>query len=149
MIPALKEGLRGWSMKPWIWLRIASVLIALFAAGHTFGHLSSSDATPEQKALTAAKRTFHFDPIALNPTVWDLYSGLSLAMIVNLTLLSVLIWQLSKLARSSAAQARPMVWALVVAQVLMSLVCLTNFFVVPLVLSALATVALLVAAVNL
>jgi hypothetical protein len=124
-------------------------LIALFAAGHTFGHLSSSDASPEEKAVTAAKRTFHFDLIGSQHTIWDLYAGLSLFLIVNLTLLAVLMWQFSGLARSSPTQVRPIVWTLVVAQSLMSLFCFTNFFIVPSVLSTAATLCLLMAAVGL
>jgi len=136
-------------LKPWIWLRIASVLITLCAAGHTFGHLSSSDASPEEKAVTAAKRSFHFDLIGAQHTIWDVYAGLSLFMIVSLVLLAVLMWQLSDLARSFPSQVRPMVWALVVAQFLISLLCLTNFFFVPSLLSTAATFCLLMAAIGL
>jgi hypothetical protein len=139
----------GGLVKPWIWLRVASAFLALFTAGHTFGHFASSEDTPEEKAVTDAMKNFHFDVMGSIRTPWDFLRGFSLLLIVNLAILTVVIWLLSNVARSSPGQARRLVWALMVGQSLISVICWTKFFLAPSVLSTLAALSLLVAAVGL
>src|SRR6266853_1722024 len=50
-------------MKPWILLRVASVLTLIFCAGHTYGALGSSSRDPEQAAVFMAMQAFPFEII--------------------------------------------------------------------------------------
>jgi hypothetical protein len=133
-------------VKPWIWLRVAAVFDALFTAGHTYGHFAPADSSPEEKAVTDAMKNFHFDLMGTMRTPWEIFRGFSLLLTVNLAILAVVIWLLSTVARSSPTQTRAVVWALVVGQAVISVICWTDFFLAPALLSTLAALSLLVAA---
>ena len=136
-------------MKPWIWIRVAAVFDGLFTAGHTLGHFSSSDSGPEEKAVTDAMKNFHFEIMGSTRTIWGFFRGFSLLLCINLLILTVVLWLLGSVARSSPAQARLMVWALLAGQTMITVLCWTDFFLAPAILSTLAAVALLVAVVGL
>jgi len=136
-------------MKSWIWLRVASGLYAVFAVLHGSGYVAEPDGPPEQKAITDAMRNFRFEIMGSNRSAWDFFRGFGLMFILNVALLAVLTWLLSNLARSSPAQARPIAWALVVGQILLTVICWTKFFIAPGLLSTLIALFLAVAAVGL
>ena len=64
-------------MKPSILYRIASVLLVLFALGHTLGFRQLQ---PEWNAdsVVASMRAVHFEAQGFNRTYWDFYSGFGL-----------------------------------------------------------------------
>lgn len=54
------EGCRRGCVKAATWFRITSVLLLLFAAGHTFGFLTFRPATAEGQAVWAAMNGVRF-----------------------------------------------------------------------------------------
>jgi len=133
-------------MKPSIWLRVASGLMALFALGHTVGHFKGPRQGAQNDFVVAAMKSAHFDVMGSSRTYWDFYQGYSLFVIVTTLLLAVLIWLLSDLARTQPSQARPMVWALAAGVTLFAVICWTNFFLAPAMINTLAALCLVMAA---
>jgi hypothetical protein len=114
--------------------RIASVLILLFAAGHTIGFLQID---PEWKvdAMIGAMRSIHFDVFGSNRTYWDFYVGFGLFATVFLVFSAVLAWQLGGLPSGTLAQMRGTAWALVICFGALAILNLRYFFIVPIVFS--------------
>ncbi|HEX2712187.1 MAG TPA: hypothetical protein VHM88_08195, partial [Candidatus Acidoferrales bacterium] len=83
-------------MKPSLLYRIASVLLMLFAAGHTLGF---SKVQPQWgvDALIGSMRTIHFDAQGFSRTYWDFYVGFGLFVSVFLLFAAFLAWQLGGL----------------------------------------------------
>ena len=56
-------------MKPWIWLRIASVLNVLFVLGHGTGHINTiRHAMPGGEGVVNAMKAFHFNVMGSDRT---------------------------------------------------------------------------------
>jgi hypothetical protein len=91
-------------------------------------------------------KTFHFSAMGSDRTYWDFFTGYSLMVVVTAVLLAVVLWQLSRLAKSHALEVRPLLWTLTVAQVAITIIAYTNFFAAPAVGNTLASVCLAMAA---
>src|SRR5258707_15573351 len=76
--------------------RISSVLLLLFAAGHTFGFRQNN---PEwgAHAVLALMRSVHFDAQGFTRTYWDFFSAFGLFFSVFLLFAAVLAWVLARL----------------------------------------------------
>jgi hypothetical protein len=76
--------------------RIASVLLLLFALGHTLGFRQNN---PEWAAgaVIDAMRSLHFDAQGFNRSYWDFFSAFGLFFTVFLLFAAALAWQLSSL----------------------------------------------------
>ena len=70
-------------MKASLLYRIASVLLILFALGHTLG-FQRVDPRWGVDSIIAASRSTHFDVQGLNRTYWDFYTGFGLFVTVLL-----------------------------------------------------------------
>ena len=130
-------------MKPWIWLRIAAALQALGIVGHTLETASPAPThgTGEQ-AVFDAMQSFHFDMMGSSRSIWDFYRGYQFSTTVNFALVVTLMWLLSNLSRSSPRQARPMVIALLAAQIASAVLAWTFFFAAPGIVSGLIALCL-------
>jgi hypothetical protein len=126
-------------------LRIASVVDALFAVGHSLGHLRTIEGGLPGETVLSAMKTFHFNAMGSDRTYWDFFTGYSLMVVVTAVLLAVVLWQLSSLAKSHALEIRPLLWTLTVAQVAITIIAYTNFFAAPAVGNTLASVCLAMA----
>jgi hypothetical protein len=82
-----------------IWLRIAAVIAALYAAGHTAGMPWTPTHEVLAQGVVAAMRDVHFRAAGATRTYWDFYQGFGLAISVLLAVEAVLLWQLAILAR--------------------------------------------------
>jgi hypothetical protein len=80
-------------MKASLLYRIASVLLLLFAIGHTLGFRQTN---PEWGVgpLIDSMRSIHFDAQGFNRTYWDSFSAFGLFFSVFLLFAAVLAWQL-------------------------------------------------------
>src|SRR5947208_8797164 len=87
-------------MKASLLYRIASVLLILFALGHTLG-FQRVDPRWGIDSIIVALRSTHFDVQGLNRTYWDFYTGFGLFVTVLLIFLAVLSWQLGGLPKES------------------------------------------------
>ena len=124
-----------------VFLRVASILSLLFAAGHTLGGLQSWSPAGETEVLQAM-RSFRFDAEGVSRTYLEFYLGFGFILSVYLLLQAVVLWQLATLARVEPARLRPLVAAFLLAQVASGVLALKFIFAVPAIFSALIALSL-------
>ncbi|HUH61678.1 MAG TPA: hypothetical protein VLZ50_01725, partial [Terracidiphilus sp.] len=61
--------------------RIASILMVLFAAGHTWG-FRQGDPQWHAESVIQSMRTFHFNATGFDRTYWDFFVGFGLFVTV-------------------------------------------------------------------
>jgi hypothetical protein len=97
-----------------LWLRIAAVIALLFAVGHALGGFSDWSLM-EDNPVIQAMRNVRFDVMGVNRSYLDFYQGFGHSLTAFQLMQAVLLWQLSTLARTSAAAVRPMIGIMVLA----------------------------------
>lgn len=117
-------------MTPTLWLRAASIVAILFAAGHMMGAQSAWSPLGETPVLQSM-RSFAFDVSGSRRTYADFYIGFGVYIGVLLVAKAVVLWQLASLARAHPSAARPMVLTLAVAAVAGAIVCWRYIFIIP------------------
>jgi hypothetical protein len=132
-------------MKAPILYRIASVLLLLFATGHTLG-FRQSDPSWGVDALLASMRSIHFEVQGFNRTYWDIF--LAAGFLVGLFYLfaAVLAWQLGGLPAETLARMRATGWAFALCFAAVTVLSCRYLFVLPIVFSILITACLTAAA---
>ena len=132
-------------MKASLFYRIASVLLLLFAIGHTLGFRQNN---PEWgvSAVIDLMRSIHFDAQGFNRTYWDFFSAFGLFFSVFLLFAAVLAWQLAGLPAEIFARMRGTAWALAISFAAVTVLSLRYAFLIPIVFSALITICLIAAA---
>lgn len=132
-------------MKSSVLYRSASVLLLVFAAGHTFGFRQNN---PEwgAEAVIGLMRSVHFDAQGFTRTYWDFFSAFGLLFSVFLLFAAVLAWLLGGFPAETLARVRSIEWAFAICFVAVTAVSWRYAFTTPLVFSALITVCLLAAA---
>jgi len=125
--------------------RISSVLLLLFAAGHTFGFRQN---VPEWRAdaVLALMRSVHFDAQGFTRTYWDFFSAFGLFFSVFLLFAAVLAWLLAGLPAETLARVRSIAWALAICFVAITALNWRYAFTAPIVFSTLITLCLIAAA---
>ena len=131
-------------MKTVILLRIASMLSAVFCAGHAYASLAHLR-DPGEAAVFMAMQSYRLKLLWAVRTHWDFYRGFSLLFSVTLLLLAALLWQLSMMARVDPLATRPMVATLLVASLAFTVVGGMYFFFAPAAMSAAISVCLALA----
>jgi hypothetical protein len=121
-------------LKASILYRIASVLLVLFAAGHTVGFLQI-DPKWGVDSMIMAMRSIHFDVQGSNRTYWEFYVGFGLFVSVFLVFSAVLAWQLGGLPAGTLALMRGTAWALVICFGAVAILSWRYFFIIPIVFS--------------
>jgi len=126
-------------VKARILYRSASVLLLLFAAGHTFGFRQNN---PEwgAEAVIALMRSVHFDAQGFTRTYWDFFSAFGLFFSVFLLFSAVLAWLLGGLPAETLVRVRSIAWALAICYVAITGLSFRYAFTTPLVFSVLITV---------
>ena len=132
-------------MKAPIFYRISSVLLLLYAAGHTFGFRQNN---PEwgAGAVLALMRSVQFDAQGFTRTYWDFFSAFGLFFSVFLLFAAVLAWLLAGLPAETLPRVRGIAWALAICFVAITALTWKYAFTTPLVFSTLITVSLIAAA---
>jgi hypothetical protein len=130
-------------VKARILYRISSVLLLLFAAGHTFGFPWSD---PKWGVDLGSMQSTHFHIMGFSRTYWDFYVGFGLFVSVFLLLAVVLAWQLGGLPPESLARLRGTGWAFAFCFVAITVLSWKYFFIVPIVFSIVTTLCLTAAA---
>jgi hypothetical protein len=98
-------------------LRISSIILFLFALGHTAGFLTFRPAEPQALEVMDAMRKV---PFAFGSTTahWmDLFTGFGLAISVSGFFSAILAWRLSLAAMAEIPLARTIAWLLCATQV--------------------------------
>jgi hypothetical protein len=125
--------------------RISSVLLLLFAAGHTLG-FRQTDPEWGVDSLIGSMRSVRFDVQGFSRTYWDFYVGFGLFVSVFLVFAVVLAWQLGGLAPEALARMRGPAWALVICFAAVTILSWRYFFIAPLVSAIVITMCLTAAA---
>ena len=143
-------GVDGAAMKPWTWLRIAAVLQALGTVGHNLATLSTKPTHgPQEQAVFDAMRGFQFNMMGSMRSTWDFYRGYQFSTTVTFVLIVVLLWLLSNMSRSAPREARPLVLALLIAQLFNVVIAWEFFFAGPAVVGGLIALCLATAVIGL
>ena len=132
-------------MKASLFYRIASVLLVLFAVGHTLGFRQNNPAWGAD-AVLVLMRSVHFDALGFNRTYWDFFSAFGFFFSVFLVFAGVLSWQLSSLPAETLARIRGVAWALAICFVAVTALSWRFAFTIPIVFSTLITMCLIAAA---
>lgn len=132
-------------MKAAVFYRIASVLLVLFEIGHTVG-FRQTDPQWGVDSTIGSMRTIRFDVQGFNRTYWDFFAGFGFFVTVFLLFAAVLAWQLGGLRPEALALLRGPAWALAICFAAVAILSWRYFFTAPIVLSALITVCLTMAA---
>ena len=132
-------------MKAPILYRISSVVLLLFAAGHTFGFRQNN---PEwgADAVLGLMRSVRFDAQGFTRTYWDFFTAFGLFFSVFLVFAAVLAWLLGGLPPETLARVRSIAWALTICFVAVTALSWRYVFTTPIVFSILVTVCLTAAA---
>ena len=131
-------------MKAPLLYRIASVLLLLFAIGHTLG-FRQTDPAWGVGPLIDSMRSIHFDVQGLSRTYWDFFTAFGLFFSVFLLFSAVLAWQLSGLPPEIFARMHRTAWALAISFAAVTVLCFRYAFTIPIVLSTMITMCLLAA----
>jgi len=132
-------------VKARILYRLSSVLLVLFAAGHTFGFRQD---VPQwgATAVLGSMQGIHFDAQGFSRTYWDFFSAFGLFFSVFLLFAAVLAWLLAGFLPETLARVRGIAWALAFCFVAISALCWNYAFTTPIAFSTLITVCLIAAA---
>jgi hypothetical protein len=137
-------------MKPKIWLRIAAGLQAVGTVGHNLATLSTQPTHgAREEAVFDAMRGFQFDIMGSTRSTWDFYRGYQFSTTVTFVLTVVLLWLLSNMSSSAPREAKPLVLALLIAQLFNVVIGWEFFFAGPGVVGSLIAICLALAMVGL
>jgi hypothetical protein len=132
-------------MKASLLYRISSVLLVLFALGHTIG-FRRVDPAWRADTVVDGMRTVSFEVQNFNRTYWDFFTGFGLFVTVFLLFAAVLAWGFGSMSPERLSAMPVERWSFAVCFVLIAGLTWRYFFVAPGVLSTLAALALVGAA---
>lgn len=132
-------------MKASLLYRTASVLLILFALGHTLG-FRRVDPRWKLDSIIAALRSTHFEVQGLNRTYWDFYVGFGLFVTILLLFTAMLAWQLGGLPKGHLSEMRLVGWSLAACFVVVTFLSWKYFFIVPVIFSGIVAICLILAA---
>jgi hypothetical protein len=132
-------------VKPSVLYRIAAVLLLLFAIGHTLG-FRQIDPKWGVDSLIGSMQSIHFDAQGFSRTYWDFFVGFGLFVSVFLLFAAVLAWQLGGLSKETLRLMPAVTWSLAICFGGVTVLCWLYFFIVPIILSAVITLCLILAA---
>jgi hypothetical protein len=122
--------------------RVASVLLLLFALGHTVGFLKLKPPTPEGIAVRDAMQSVHFQVRGRDYTYGGFYRGFGLFNSVFLVYSAFLAWRLGDLALHCPETAGALSWGLCAVMLASLALCWAYFNLVAVSFSAVLAVCL-------
>ncbi|WP_263419379.1 LIC_13387 family protein [Terriglobus albidus] len=133
-------------MKAIWWYRISSLLLILFATGHTLG-FRRTDAWPDAvKPVVAGMRTVYFPANGFLRSYWDFYVGFGLFVTVMMLFAALVAWQMAGLPQEMLSRFGLVRWGLAIAFAIITAMTWRYFFLTPLIFSIATTATLTVAA---
>jgi len=132
-------------LKASLFYRIASVLLVLFAAGHTFGFRRTKPEWGVNPIIKSVQET-HFVVDGFSRTYWSFYVGFGLFVSVLLLFAALVAWQLGGLPATTLLLMRGIAWGLAICFVIVTFLSWRYFFVAPIVFSVVITACLIAAA---
>jgi len=132
-------------MKASLLYRIASVLLLLFAVGHTLG-FRQSDPTWGVDTLLGSMRSIHFEVQGFSRTYWDLFVAAGFSVGVFYFFAAILAWQLGGLPAQTLALIRGTAWAFAACFAAITVVSWRYLFILPIAFAIVITLCLIAAA---
>ena len=132
-------------MKASVLYRIASVLLVLFAVGHTLGFRRTKPEWGVEPLITSMRQT-HFVVDGFSRTYWNFYVGFGLFVSVLLLFAALVAWQLGALPAGALPLMRGTAWAVAICFAVVTFLSWRFFFIAPVVFSFAITVCLIAAA---
>jgi hypothetical protein len=133
-------------MKASAFYRIAAVLLALFAIGHTLGFRQNNPDWGASSVISAMQAT-RFNAQGFSRTYWDFFGAFGFFFSVFLLFAAVLAWRLGSVrAQDFGAFMRSTAWALAISFVVITALSFKYAFTTPIVFSTVITVCLIAAA---
>jgi hypothetical protein len=120
-------------MKPVMYLRAASLLTLLHAVLHTIGGVFGKPDPGPQQAAVAAMKANQFPLMGVTRSYWDFYMGMGLTVTISLTIVAIVFWQLSSLAKTDSYRLRPIYATFLVAFIAFAVNSYFYFFAAPVV----------------
>ena len=124
-------------MKAQVLYRIASVLLIVFAIGHTVGFLKFKPPSAEGQAVWESMNNVHFQLGRSTFTYARFYLGFGLFCTLYLLFMAFLAWHLGGLARNNPHAIGALGWAFFLVQVVSLVLSWIYFLAPPVILSAL------------
>ena len=131
-------------MKTPLVLRIAAIMMFLFAAGHSLGGRKSWSPAGETDVLRAM-RSVSFQVGGVSRTYLDFYKGFGWTLSIFLLMQAVLLWQIAAMAKTDPLRIRPLIATFFVATLTSAVVSWTLILPVPVIFSAIIAACLAVA----
>ena len=125
--------------------RIASVLLLLFAIGHTLG-FTKTDPKWGVEVLVGSMRSIHFDAQGFSRSYWDFFVGFGLFVSVFLLFSAAFAWQLGSVRRENLASMRGIAWVFAGCFIAVAFLSWRFFFAVPIIFSVAIALCLIAAA---
>jgi hypothetical protein len=132
-------------MKASILYRIASVLLILFAIGHTLGFRRVDPRWGVDSVINQLRST-HFNVQGFSRTYWDFFTGFGLFVTILLLFAAIVSWQMGGLPSETLSSMSLITWGLAICFAIVTFLSYQYFFIVPVIFSALVTICLLLAA---
>lgn len=132
-------------MKASILYRIASVLLFIFALGHTLG-FRQSDPGWGADSMLSLMHSLHFGVQGFHRSYWDIFSAAGFALGIFYFFAAALAWQLAGLPASTVESMRLTAWAFALCFAAITVVSCLLLFALPIVFSAVITLCLSAAA---
>jgi hypothetical protein len=132
-------------MKASLLYRLSSILLLLFATGHTFG-FRQIDPKWGVDTLVQSMQAIHFDVNGSYRTYWDFFVGFGLFVTVLLVFAAIIAWQFGSLSADTLAGMRLSAWGFAGCFVVLADLSWRYFFIVPVVFSIVIALCLLAAA---
>ena len=128
-------------MKPATFLKILSVILFLFALGHTLGTSSPQvQRGPAEAAVFSAMQSYRFPVMGFTRSYWDFYRGLAITVGILMFALAAIAWQLALIAQRHGSEALPIAITVLLACTGMLVVAFEFLFTIPIVFSAVTVV---------
>ena len=125
--------------------RIASVLLILFALGHTLGFRRVDPRWGVDSLINQLSST-HFYVQGFSRSYWDFFTGFGLFVTILLLFAAIVSWQLGGLPGASLAAMPLVTWSLAICFVVVTVLSYQYFFIVPVIFSGVIAVCLILAA---
>jgi hypothetical protein len=95
------------TVKPTVYLRVASVLTLIHAIMHTIGGVFGKPLPGTAAMVAATMQANSFSVFGVVRSYAQLYFGMGMGVTISLTVEAVLLWQLGELAKKDASRLRP------------------------------------------
>ena len=124
-------------MRSPIVLKTLSVILFIFALGHTLGTSAPQVRRgPAEAAVFGAMQSYRFPVMGFTRSYWDFYRGLAITAGILMFALAAIAWQLAVIAKRHGSEALPIAVTVLLACIGMLIVGFEFLFAIPIVFSA-------------